>query len=167
MKLWQEDIMMSTVKNKKIFISIISHNHFSVIKKLDCVKKLNENFNLVIKSNIKDEELKIYCIENNITYLESSCPVGFGENNNSVYSYCSNVLGMKHSDYFIVMNPDLYITNQNVSELINLMSTMQISLSTINLFRDNDYEVPDNSVRNFPSLIDFFLVLFLKKIHQL
>ncbi|EFB2411202.1 glycosyltransferase family 2 protein, partial [Escherichia coli] len=35
----------------KIYISIVSHNHGELIKNLDCIKNLSQEFIVVIKNN--------------------------------------------------------------------------------------------------------------------
>ncbi|EFB5153440.1 glycosyltransferase family 2 protein, partial [Escherichia coli] len=49
----------------KIYISIVSHNHGELIKNLDCIKNLSQEFIVVIKNNCYDEVLLDYLKDSN------------------------------------------------------------------------------------------------------
>lgn len=142
--------------NNKIYISVISHNHLPIIKKLNCLPELAKNFNVVIQSNVFEKNIDIYCSQNNIYHIPhgNKCK-GFGENNNDVYSFCKKKLKMKENDIFLVLNPDVLIEAKKILLLVEEMKKNKISFATINLFLDKDNLVFDNSIRNFPSLLDF------------
>lgn len=138
-----------------IYISVVSHGHDKIINDLGCLKSLSNDFNIIIKSNKNGDdfnELKTY---KNIHWINSDYGLGFGCNNNVIFEYCINYLGMKDDDLFIVFNPDLSMDINSIYELARSMKRDRKKLCCINLFRDSKFSVFDNSVRNFPVLVDF------------
>lgn len=138
----------------KVFISVVSHNHDIIIKKMNCLPTLAKEFNVVIKSNINDD-LSIYCKNNNITHINSNYNLGFGANNNFVFNYCVDKLNMKDKDLFIIFNPDCYVSVDAIRDLSNKMKNNHHKLSTINLYSDKEMTIFDENLRIFPNLIDF------------
>ncbi|GAA3535803.1 glycosyltransferase family 2 protein [Zobellella aerophila] len=139
---------------RKVFISVVSHCHGEVIQKVNCLPALARYFTVVVKSNVK-EALENYCFEHDILYLPPTQVMGFGENNNVIFQYCKQQLGMKGEDFFILINPDVYVSFSAISTLISEMESADVSCATINLFRDYEMTIHDYSVRNFPGLFDF------------
>jgi GT2 family glycosyltransferase len=137
-----------------IFISVVSHGHAELLKRLNCVNNLAVNFTVVVKSNVC-EELAGYCKSNNIHYIDDSYGLGFGANNNIIYRYCCDHLGMLDSDYFVVLNPDVIITNESIYDLAIQMTEYNAVLGAINLYKDEKHLISDDSIRNFPSLTQF------------
>lgn len=137
-----------------VFIAVVSHGHADLIKKLGTLKCLAKEFNVVVKNN-KPEDIESYCKENGISLIDKSYGLGFGENNNCIFEYCSSDLGMKESDHFICLNPDVKVGNDQISKLIELMILDNIKIAGINLYKDSNYTVYDNSVRDFPQFFDF------------
>ena len=138
-----------------IFISVVSHGHGKLIKKLACLSKLAEKYIVVVKINRKEQELVPYLEENNIKYIDEHYGIGFGHNNNVVYTYCKDHLSMKDDDYFLVFNPDVIADENSIDKLIKLMLIDNTQVAGVNLFKDDNYSIPDNSIRNFPSLTQF------------
>lgn len=139
-----------------IFISVVSHGHFNLIRKLNCLAELSIEFNVVVKINLQEERLIPYLKENGIHYIDQQYGLGFGHNNNVVFSYCKNKLGMKSDDIFIVFNPDVISDVKTINKIVNSMRTNMTAIAAINLFKDSDFSIPDNSVRKFPTFINFF-----------
>ncbi|MBT0395900.1 glycosyltransferase family 2 protein [Morganella morganii subsp. morganii] len=146
-----------------MFISVVSHNHFDIIKKINCLNKLSIAFNVILKSNIEDKPLEKWCLDNKIHYFESISPVGFGENNNDIFDYCIDKLGMTSDDYFIILNPDIYIEESSISQLISSMCLDKTQFAAINLFKDSSMSISDPSIRRYPKLSDFIISFFLKR----
>lgn len=148
----------------KVFISVVSHDHSKLIARLNVLKKLSndENVIVLIKNNKKDELIYDYIKGSNIHLIDQDYNNGFGYNNNLVFNYCSEKLGMQEGDYFLVVNPDLIINLENIKNLVKKMETDKVSISTINLFKDEVFTIPDSSVRKFPGLYDFFSSFILK-----
>lgn len=142
------------MKNK-IYISVISHNHLPIIEKLNCLPELAKYFNVIIQSNIPENNIEIYCSKNNIFHIPYDRSRGFGENNNNVFNFCKNKLKMESDDIFLVLNPDVLIEAKKIFFLFETMKKNDINFATINLFNDEDKLIFDNSIRNFPNLLDF------------
>lgn len=142
--------------DKKVFISVVSHGHSSMLKELASLEKLAEKYTVIIKNNKADAELSAYCLKNNIHLLDSDLGKGFGYNNNVVFNYCKSHLNMKNDDFFLVVNPDIIIDILSIHNLVTSMSMGAVSAATINLYKDEAYTTSDDSVRNFPTISDFF-----------
>ena len=143
----------------KIFISVVSHGHENLIVDLNCLKALSQdnNFEIIIKNNIPLDEdaLKALSSKKNIHLLDESYGLGFGENNNYVFNWCCKNLDLQPTDWFLVLNPDVLVDAASIVELVQKAQQSRIELATINLYKDNEYTVYDNCVRNFPTLVDF------------
>lgn len=138
-----------------VFISVVSHGHSSLIRKLNCLGKLSAEFNVVVKINLQEAHLIPYLNENGIHYIDQQYGLGFGHNNNILFSYCKNKLGMNNDDIFIVFNPDVISDVETINNIVDSMKRNMSSIAAVNLFKDSDFSVHDNSVRKFPSFINF------------
>lgn len=138
-----------------IFISVISHGHSELINKLECLSELSEGFNVVVKSNKPKDCFDDINRKSNFHWLNGDYGLGFGHNNNIVYEYCRKFLGMVGRDYFVVLNPDVIIKADEILTLIEKMNANFTKISAINLFKDNDKTIYDNSIRDFPSFSQF------------
>ncbi|WP_108649846.1 glycosyltransferase family protein [Dongshaea marina] len=140
----------------QVFMSIISHNHGDLICKLDCISKLSNRFNIIVKSNVPDDiRLQSYCRGAKITLLDQNYGLGFGHNNNYVFDYCVDNKELSDDDYFILLNPDVVVDDLNLHLLVERMTESSIDIATINLYKDCNYQEYDKSIRHFPKLIDF------------
>ena len=150
-----------------IYISVVSHNHFSLIKESGCLSDLckDPNIKILVRDNIGELGLSEWCHERNILYFVNSELKGFGENNNLNFLQLPP-LDNHNSDYFLVLNPDVIVTRKVLNILVEEMVDLNINLATINLFLDKEFSVPDNCVRNFPSFSDFALRFLLGKDHS-
>ncbi|MHA6608535.1 glycosyltransferase family protein [Photobacterium damselae] len=137
------------------YISVVSHHHCQMINELNCLYELCSDYQVVVKSNVANEDFQRLESMKNFHHLDLQYGCGFGENNNIVFKYCKKVLGMEENDIFIVMNPDVVISKDEVDKLIMKMLDSDVSLAAINLFKDEGFTVYDNSVRTFPSLFEF------------
>ncbi|MGI1939178.1 glycosyltransferase family 2 protein [Shewanella oncorhynchi] len=138
-----------------VYISVVSHGHGELIKKLACLNELAKKFIVVVKVNKYEKGLVSYLKLNNIECIDESYGIGFGHNNNVVYKYCKDKLSMGEDDHFLVVNPDVIADSDAIDALINLMLADNTLLAGVNLFKDDNYLMPDNSIRNFPSLFQF------------
>ncbi|MFG0729876.1 glycosyltransferase family protein [Photobacterium damselae] len=136
-------------KKPKVFISIVSHGHSELIQKNMNLDELSKYFYLIIKSN---KENDLFDIRPNVDWIDEHYGLGFGENNNYIYNYCCNILGMTENDFFIVCNPDVIIKPDVINDLIESMLNDSCMLASINLFKDSDYNIHDYSIRNYPTL---------------
>ncbi|MFT6842381.1 MAG: N-acetylglucosaminyl-diphospho-decaprenol L-rhamnosyltransferase [Psychroserpens sp.] len=137
-----------------VIIGIVSHGHGSLIEQnsyLHGLKKIT-GVKIVVKDNLGDPSLEKYCLRNGLGYISGSKGLGFGANNNFIFKYCQ----MYPMDYFLVMNPDVYITVDNFKLFIKTICSSNNQLFTVDLYRNFEMTIRDNSVRKFPKLTDFF-----------
>lgn len=154
---YQELVMDKTYQPKKrVFISVVSHGHGALIKSLGCLKDLSANFNIVVKINKKEDGFIGYLSNNNIYYVDDYYGLGFGANNNVNYNFCRSALGMNDEDVFIIFNPDVVAKPDDINNLLKYFSYEDCKLATVNLFKDKNFTLPDNSIRNTPGIYDFF-----------
>lgn len=138
----------------KLYISVVSHDHGNIISELDVLGPLSEYFTVVIKSNTDDKKLLNYCFKYpKIILINMSYGLGFGENNNFVYKYCAQSLNIELQDYFLILNPDVYFSVNQCELLVDNIRSYNHDFITINLFKDYDKKVHDNSIRRFPNLL--------------
>jgi hypothetical protein len=148
-----------------VFISVVSHGHAAIIKELDCLASLSTIFTVVIKCNKAGdaEALADYANSKNMYIINDDFGLGFGKNNNYVFEYCRTKLNMNNDDFFIVLNPDVKIEINAIHKLIKWMVDENNKLAAINLFKNSDMTIYDNSVRKFPGFIDFLSSFMFKK----
>ncbi|MDY4376087.1 glycosyltransferase family 2 protein [Pectobacterium carotovorum] len=146
-------------------MSVVSHGHYEIIKSLNCLPGLaNESdIKICIIDNVGEPNLQLYCKEHSFSYIKNFEFCGFGENNNKVFDFFYHHKQNVKNSYFLVLNPDVDITIENVRKLAKEMHDKEIQLSTVNLFKDSNHSIPDNSVRNYPKLYDFFCSFFFGK----
>lgn len=138
----------------RIVISVVSHNHFKIIKKLQSLEHLAPYFDVYLIDNVKEEGLKRWCQSHNIHYLSNKNKCGFGENNNKVFDAAFRN-GIAEDDWFLVLNPDVVVEKERIFEMVETMRNDNVRLATLNLYKDPSFNTYDNAVRNFPTLTDF------------
>ncbi|HAS8128728.1 TPA: glycosyltransferase family 2 protein [Vibrio vulnificus] len=138
-----------------VYIAIVSHNHSGLIKDIGCVSQLAKKFNVIIKSNTQNDDFSSLVKMPNFHWLNDGYNKGFGENNNYIFDYCKKSLKAKKDDIFVVLNPDVIISNDSLYSLVRIMTDEKVEFSAVNLFRDHELTIPDNSIRCFPKLNDF------------
>ncbi|EJC4987035.1 glycosyltransferase family 2 protein [Escherichia coli] len=136
-----------------IYISIVSHNHGNVILQLGCVKKLSKKYNVIITDNTGEVYLEKFCKSNGVWYIKNAERKGFGENNNQNFQFVRNKLSMRDDDYFLVLNPDVYIEDKELEQALSLIMKEKIKASTINLMKEKN--IYDNNIRCYPGFFDF------------
>lgn len=137
-----------------IVISVVSHNHFKIIKELQSLDKLANHFDVYLIDNVKEEGLENWCNQHNIKYLVNEARCGFSENNNKVFAQAFPG-GSNENDWFLVLNPDVIVKHEDITNLLAKMRQDGSRLATINLYKDRDFTTYDYAVRNFPDLKDF------------
>jgi GT2 family glycosyltransferase len=142
-----------------IYVSVVSHNHKDLIESLGVLSEISmhSDVTIIIKSNTKE---RFQLGSARIIHLESHLNCGFGENNNIVFSYCRDVLGMRNDDFFVVLKPDVKISYQQLKSTCVLMEKHKMDFECINLFKDDSYELQYESVRKFPTFV-YFVLSFL------
>ncbi len=149
----------------KIYISIVSHNNFDMIKDNHELLRINhcDNVRVCIKDNTGEIELKAFCDENQIDYLSEAKGLGFGANNNYIFNYVMENSAPQKDDVFLLLNPDVYLSFDQFSILNNELSISPQQAFTVDLFKDRNFTIRDPFIRNFPRAFDFFSSFVLKK----
>lgn len=155
-----------TTMAPEVFISIVSHNNQNEICTNSNIPELSKLYKVIIKVNTSSENNFDKLKECGAIIIDESHGLGFGANNNVVFEYCRKKLNAKPNSIFIIANPDVSITSDAIQHLIHTMGESEIDFATINLFRDTEKKIHDNSVRRFPSPLGFALsFLNIKKLH--
>lgn len=137
-----------------LYISVINHNHDDIICNNTTLKELATKHIVILKSNTNvTQELQAYCKDNNITLLKGDKKKGFGANNNEVFFYIQNNFEITNEDLFLVMNPDIKITLNEIEKLIYYVKKTSSDIASINLYKDLKLTIYDNSIRHYPQLL--------------
>ena len=145
-----------------IFFSIVNHNHDDLIVNNKDLIEISKKYQVYIKSNTPaSNNLIIFCQKNNIQLLNESFKLGFGENNNFIFDYLNQNNIINDNDYFLVINPDVKITIKEMEKLESEITSIQSDIFTINLYRDQEYTIYDQSIKKFPKLY-YPILSFLK-----
>lgn len=141
----------------KLFISVVSHQHQHVIINLESLKNLvnHKDVTIVCLDNIATPKLREYCNKYGITYLTNKQTKGFAENNNRVFAFCRDTLGMKNDDAFMLLNPDVMIDYPCIEILTKQLQRLPNSIHAPNLFLDKEYLVHDDNIRKYPRFWNF------------
>ncbi|MBL7444827.1 glycosyltransferase family 2 protein [Escherichia coli] len=137
----------------RLFISTVSHNSDRIIVENNVLHSLSSTFEVVVKCNTKcTESLRSSALESNIHIIDGNYSRGFGDNNNIVFKYCKNNLGMRLDDYFLILNPDVVIDVCTLEELLKRVANNSVNISTINLHKDLELKHTEGSIRRFPGV---------------
>jgi N-acetylglucosaminyl-diphospho-decaprenol L-rhamnosyltransferase len=140
-----------------IFFSIASHLDHDIIINLGVIKTLNEfdEINVVCRDNTPNSKLRIYCEKFGAHYIANSHEQGFAANNNANFLFCKERLGMQDQDYFILLNPDIDIIAEQVTNLVKTLSNKKVELAACNLYLDREEIVHDDNIRLYPKFNSF------------
>lgn len=137
-----------------LYISIVNHNHDDLICSNENLIEIANQHSVVIKSNTTaSDHLINFCITNKIVLLQGNTIKGFGENNNDVFQHIKSKSNPE-KDFFLILNPDVFISLQNINELLRQVERYNSDISAINLFKDSEKKTFDNSIRYFPNLLN-------------
>lgn len=140
-----------------VVVSVVSHGHGEIIQRLGCLEEFLscQGVWVVVRDNLGEERLADYCESLGVHYIRNSSQLGFGENNNLNFNYACSCCEWNSASFFAVVNPDVFISRENVTELLIQLGRYNPSLSSVDLYTDDFYTVRDNHTRIFPSLLDF------------
>jgi len=132
-----------------ICISIVSHGQANLINHLlQDLHKFSPNVDIIITSNIC-ENLKINrSFFPHAVYIENTSPKGYGANHNAAFKFC-------RSKFFCVLNPDIRISQNPFSDLVDLFSNLKVGIVVPKI--TNTYGETEDSVRFFPTFFGLFL----------
>jgi len=140
-----------------LFISVVNHNHDHFIINNKTLANLSKLHNVIVKSNsLPSIELVEYCKKSKIKLIKSTRKKGFGANNNDIFKYAYSKLKMKKEDYFLVLNPDVVVEQKEIKNLLNLIYTYNADIAAINLYKNYEKTIFDNSIRYKHSIFSPF-----------
>ena len=139
------------------YLSIISHLHSDIIINNKNLLEISNliNVNVCIKDNYGEPNLRKYCETKNFDFIYEDKGLGFGENNNYIFSFFVKKYQPENDDVFIVINPDIEIDLNNFIKLQEILEEKDKSFFTIDLYKDRKFQNPDTSLRTFPRFWDF------------
>mgnify|MGYP000112004300 FL=1 len=132
---------------KNITVSIVSHNHGKLISNLlEQLSRFSKHLSKVVVTYNVLESLRIktqdYPFE--VCVIDNDKPKGFGANHNQAFELCS-------TEYFCVMNPDIFLDSDPFSQLLLCHEDQNISI-TAPLVLDLKGSI-ENSARKFPTFL--------------
>lgn len=139
-----------------IYIGVVSHRHFRIIEQLDMLPKLAmlPNVRVIILDNYGEECLQELA-DGLAVYLHNPQPLGFGANNNKIFSYIKSLPTYNPiEDWFVILNPDVSISTEMFSSLVAGLDE-RYPICAIDLYKDEAAQISDDSIRNFPSFRNF------------
>lgn len=140
-----------------IFVAVVSHFHADILRSLSCLPELARlsDVSVVVLDNVIEPGLEEWCQNVGAEYLCNEAPMGFGENNNKIFQIVrKDVRFNLEKDWFLVLNPDVYMEPDMLENLMRNLDD-QYPICAVNLYKDRSGLVSDDSIRRFPSLVDF------------
>jgi GT2 family glycosyltransferase len=139
------------------FISVVSHDHHHIIKSLDSLSKLtrHDKVTVICRDNIPNAVCREYCLSNGVHYCANNKVEGFAANNNANYLYAKEQLGMQAEDYFVLMNPDVFIDQKNIKKLLDTLRKQQPKIAAPCLYINKKQTVYDDNLRKYPRFKNF------------
>lgn len=149
----------------RLFVSIVSHLHHSILINLGTMRLLAEHPDIVVvcRDNVSTQPLKIACKKYQVHYQCNSSPMGFSANNNANFEYCRTHLGMADNDYFIVFNPDLFMQKRQIDAMVLFVKRLNKAFLVPNLLLDNEELMVDDNIRRYPSFFNFIQTYVFNK----
>ncbi|WP_143698119.1 glycosyltransferase [Vibrio sp. qd031] len=121
------------------------------------------NFEVVCRDNVPTEPLRRASEKYGVHYCANEKERGFATNNNLNFKYCRDKLGMKEDDYFILLNPDIYMLNAQVEELVRVLASKEHKVYVPNLQLDKEGFMQDDNIRMYPKFTNFLQTFLLNK----
>lgn len=128
----------------KIVVSIVSHGHQELLVNSGLIRELL-GLSVVLRENKLDVER---LITSDIDYYQNSEQLGFGENHNLNFEAAQ----LDPKDWFVVCNPDIVATREQVNELIQAALDRDVQFAAPALWDDRNGTFDDN-VRPFPKIL--------------
>ncbi|MGR5342242.1 glycosyltransferase family 2 protein [Vibrio astriarenae] len=140
----------------KLYFSVVSHLHNDILIQLNTLQCLAQHpeVEVIFRDNIHTQELEQYCAEHGITYVSNEVEKGFATNNNLNYLLAQSK-GLTPDDYFVLLNPDVKLTELILNKLVDFAKRDQHALMVPNLYLDEEQTVFDDNLRAYPSFSNF------------
>ncbi|WP_022943096.1 glycosyltransferase family 2 protein [Psychromonas hadalis] len=148
----------------KIFVSVVSHLDHDIVINLGTIKRLavHANIEVICRDNKPISKLKIYCEKYDVKYIGNQQEVGFSTNNNANFLFFQKELGMREGDYFLLLNPDIFMSDETIDIFLAEIGDKQPTLATCNLYLDREYMVHDDNIRTYPTFLNFVKTYLLQ-----
>ncbi|UIP27204.1 glycosyltransferase family 2 protein [Photobacterium sp. TLY01] len=149
----------------RVIISVVSHGHEDLIIKIGTLKRLAslDNVRVVCRDNCPTSKLETYCNEINVIYVKNDKRLGFAANNNLNFLYYLNEFGHQVDDYYLMLNPDVIIDEENFDNYCYQLSKSRSQILTANLFVDKNFKIQDHNIRHYPSFGSFISSYLLNR----
>ncbi|CDT39157.1 Glycosyltransferases-like protein [Vibrio coralliirubri] len=140
----------------KLYISVVSHLHNDILIQLDTLMRLSKHPDIIVifRDNIPTQKLKHYCDEHGIHYVSNKAEKGFSTNNNLNFLLAESG-GMKSGDYFVALNPDVYICESMINNLVNVLKQSLEEILVPNLYLNKEKTLFDDNLRQYPKFTTF------------
>ncbi len=140
-----------------LYISIVSHGHSNYLTKNNALVEISKlgGVNVVVRDNLGEKALSEFCHREDIGYLGGGRRLGFGENNNAIFSFIESEYQIRDEDFFLILNPDVVLSVESFLRFYSILNEQKYPLSTIDLFLDSEYKKRDPFIRKFPGAFDF------------
>lgn len=151
-----------TLLNNTLYVSIVSHHSFEEIEKnFKSFPKKIMNYKVVICiiDNIGDSILKDFCVANDFIYNHDGVLRGYGGNHNKNFDN----IDANQDDIFLVINPDVYVTPDNLKGIVSYFSNHKINLMGVKVYESHDFIKKSSHNRSFPALLDPIISMVFKK----
>lgn len=148
----------------RLFISVVSHGHSSIIEKLATLSKLArlQSVKIILRDNVGEDSLRNYCKYHNIFYVKNDETIGFAKNNNLNFSLILEKYNVNKNDFFLILNPDIYISKENFNKFSLFLNNTQLNLISILQFSDMANQKIEPSARYFKYPIGLIIERFFK-----
>ena len=160
-----------SISRQTLTIVIVTFKSEKVID--NCIKSISDQIKIIVVDNSNDQNLK-YSLEKkyeNVECILSSSNLGMGSGNN---------LGLNNvkTDYALILNPDVILQENTISEIINESKKIESFAVLAPLSEDQknpNYKIKQNDKKNINNLnpfkvksVDgFAMLLNLKEINQI
>ena len=143
----------------RIFISIVSHFHLDIINNLSVLRGLanHKSVTVILRDNVGEIGLSNYCEINNIEYLKNDKCFGFAKNNNMNFEYINETYDISDDDYFLILNPDVYLTIEQFNNFYNFLDDKRLDFVSILQYSDSTLKKIEPSARYFNGVFGFLI----------
>lgn len=146
----------------KIYLSVVSHDNDELIRAnfVGLPTEIGKySLSVLVVDNTSSSELKRLCAEHNLSYFSDGVRRGYGGNNNLNYRRAQISAG----DIFIVCNPDITITIEQLEELISTFTKSTAHIYGVKVYECSDLSRSSSHNRMFPCLFDPLVSLVFKR----
>lgn len=148
----------------RLFISVVSHGHYSIIERLATLSQLAklQPVKIILRDNEGEDSLRDYCKSHNIFYVRNNKTFGFAKNNNLNFSMILKKYNVTNNDFILILNPDIYISKENFNKFLLFLKNTKLNLISILQFSDMANQKIEPSARYFQYPIGLIIERFFR-----